>query len=1754
MSLGSQLSLGLFDSTALRGTLGLSRPSVLNFIATDDEDDDDDNAAPAVPATARVPALNVRLAGDRGLAQGWKARAGDNIAAIRLLQDLERDERAATSGEQAQLLRFTGFGASELANALFPLPGEDYRPGWEALGQELDGLTTDVERAGLMRATQYAHFTPEWIIGAVWTALDRMGFAGGRVLEPGCGTGLFLAMMPEKAAARTAITAVEMDPITARIAGKLFPNAWVRQEDFTKARLTERYDLAIGNPPFSDRTVRAEDEAGRLGLSLHDYFIARSIERLRPGGIAAFVTSRWTMDKARWTARDHIAGSADLLGAARLPARALLAEAGTEVVVDVLVFRKRLPDEQSNGAAWLETREIPGSDEGDGPLRVNGFFLDHPEMVLGEHAWTSSAHGPAYTCRGTVEQDLPALLAQALAIATAGVRFPAPEADAAVRAPTARILPGTVADGATIREGSFLLVESLLHQVVDGVPVPVSIRRNGSTEGIFDKHARIIRGLIPVRDAVRAVLRAQEANEPWGVHQSRLRAAYHSFTRQFGPINTVVTSIREVDVNAVRRAKLQRKLVGTGENAATAADVTEDEIAAADAADDADRADSDAADLATQIEALAPQMEERETQRRPNLQPFMDDPDVWLVSSIEEYDEQSGTARPGPVFTERVIHPPAEPLITSAQDALAVTLHEVGRVDLDRVAELLGRSRETVLAELGDAVFLDPEHTTDEHEHWITADAALSGAVRTRLPVAEAAAATDGRYQRNVMALRQVQPEDLRPSDITARLGAPWMPAEYVSAFCIEVIGVTARVFHCAEVACWTIDKRAFRQNAAATSEWGTARRDAGELMDDALNSVMPQIWDTWRDADGEHRELNTVETEAAKEKLARIKRAFESWVWTDSDRSDRLVRIYNDAFNNLVPRRFDGSHLQLPGASAAVALRAHQKRAVWRIIAAGSTYLAHSVGAGKTYTLCAAIMEQKRLGLVSKPMMVVPGHCLAQASREFLQLYPMARILVADETNFVKAKRQRFLARAATGQWDCIIITHDAFKFIPVNADFERGMIAEQIASYEDLLARIDPEDRLSRKRIERMKEGMGEKLDGLKTRKDDLLTMGEIGIDQVLVDEAQQFRKLSFATNQSNLKGIDPNGSQRAWDLFVKVAWLRQSQPMRPVILASGTPLTNTLAEMFSLQRIMQPEMVRTRAIHEFDAWAATFGDTRTELELQPSGLYKPVTRFAEFVNVADLMAMYRAFADVVLKDELREHVRLPTLFGGKRQIVAVPSGAAFRGYQKTLAKRIKLIEERSGKPQKGDDILLSVITDGRHAAIDLRFVQPGAANDNTNKLNALIANAHRIWLETGEREYRDPRTGRAYPARGGAQMIFSDLGTEAALQTRGFSAYSWIRSELIRLGVPAEQIAFMQDYKKSAAKQRLFAAVNEGRIRFLLGSTLTMGTGVNAQQRLVALHHLDVPWLVSDIEQREGRIERQGNQNEEIGIYAYALQGSVDATSWQLLERKIRFIALAMSGDRSIRRLEDVGSDANQFAMAKALASGDPRLMQKAGLEAEIARLDRMRAAHFDDQQAVRRQIGRARHDIDSATRALEYLAADIERRRPMRGELFSMQIGERSFTERKLAGASLLTQLKLWMKNKRTGRVAIAQLGGFVVSLAVRGHGREDWRGQVVLELGGEDVEFDITDDTGPLGIVARLENALEGLERTQVEQRQVLVAAERRLPGYEQRLGGSFEFAEELALKQAELAALEASLEATKAANDDEQETQDAEAA
>ena len=1710
----AQFTLNLFDSSALGWTVPVPMST-----SADDNDASDETEAPIQAPVARaigkkLPANNYRLTGDRTLARGWPARGRENVEAIRLSKQIEDENRAATPAEQAKLMRYVAFGASELAQSAFMAPGEHrFRSGWEQIGDDLRETVTPIEYAALQRVTQYAHYTSEQIVRAVWRAAQRLGFAGGRVLEPGIGTGLFFAAMPDELRDVTRLTGVEYDPVTARIARLLHPKATIRAEDYTRSSLGDGFDLVIGNPPFAARTVRADPRTASLGLQLHDYFIARSISRLRPGGLALFVTSTGTMDKTSTTAREHIAGMADLVGAVRLPEYSMQATAGTHVVVDILVFQRRAEGHAPAGPAWHQLVEVTVADEESaeasdpeaadpsatseaetdppapdapslprhlrrGVVLVNEYFTAHPEMVLGTHAQRRGIYGigRSYTClpnpdaAGTLEVQIDAALWRL----PENIHTPDPDAltNEEPESPEPAISIGRAADGATVKEGSYLNGPGgRLCQVANGGVVPVEIKDGKTKTGIAPKAVKVIRALMAVRDALRDVLRAQADGRPYQEQQVRLRCAYSNFIRYYGPINHT-TIVVQTDAE-------------TGE--------------------------------------------ERVQHRRPNLAHFADDPDCWLVASIEYYDVDTGLARRGPIFSERVISPPAAPIVTTAADALAVTLNATGRVDPDHIAELLECSAAEAMERLGQTVFLNPAT-----EVWEIEDAYLSGPVRHKLAAAEIAVTSDGRFARNVEALRLVQPQDLLPSDITARLGAPWLPDDVIEAFVSKVMDGEVSIRHSEAFATWTVVAANFARSAAGTSEWGTERRNATGLLHDALNGSTPQIFDVIIVDGSERRVLNLEETEAAKEKLNKIKTAFVDWVWTDSGRADRLSRLYNDRFNNLVPRRFDGSHLTLPGASAVIRFYPHQKNATWRVISAGSTYIAHAVGAGKTFTMIASIMEQRRLGLIGKALIAVPGHCLAQFSREFLQLYPNARILVADESNFAKEKRARFLARAATDLWDAIIITHAAFKFIAIPGDFERAMINDEMQKLEEVALDIDSDDRITRKRVEALKERLAEKLETLQARRDDMLTIAEMGIDQLIVDESQEFRKRSFATNRTTLKGVDPDGSQRAWDLYVRRAFIATVNPRRALIQASGTPITNTMGELFTLLRFQNEGLLIERGVHEFDAWAACFGETRTELELQPSGAYKPVERFSQFVNIPELIDMFRTVADVVQKDDLRPYVRLPPIKGGQRQLITAPASEGFRGYQAVLADRIEKIRTRTGKVQKGDDILLSVITDGRHAAIDMRLASLRATNDEENKLNRLIRNVLRIWQETAADRFNQP-DGTPFPIPGAAQMIFSDLGTLAAEDKRGFSAYAWIKAELIRLGVPAAEIAIMQHFKRSAEKQRLFNDVNAGRVRIILGSTQTMGTGVNAQLRLRAMHHLDVPWLPSDIEQREGRIERQGNQSGDIEIVAYATLGSMDATMWQNNERKQRFILAALAGDRSVRKLEDVGDAADQFALAKAIASGDARLMQKAGLESEIARLERQRAAHFNDQLAVRRRITELQDESHHAARRADQVSLDLAQHISTRGDAFVLIAGDRRITERRVAGAMLLSKVRLMARSNTEDEIVLGTLGGFdLVGWAGR-----TWRNQfeasLLLRRHGIDEPIQLEADLTQAGLIARIEHILEHFEDQKLDYERKTREAEQRLVGFRERLGQPFALQGELDGKLAQLSTLNADL-------------------
>jgi N12 class adenine-specific DNA methylase len=1645
------------------------------------------------PALTGAPVIAYRIPVEgRSLAAGWRNRAAANIEAIRLAKALTASGMPATADDLALLAQYVGWGATDLAQNVFPVEGRKVGDEWKPIATDLATITSAAERRAMSLSTQYAHYTPVIITQAMWTAIRRLGFAGGRVLEPGCGSGLFMAAAPEDL--ELTWTGVENDPTTAMIAQLLQPQARIIAEDFARIKPRNPFDLAIGNPPFSRIKIKGQGHAGRMSLRLHDYFIARSLELVQDGGLAAFVVSHGTMDKANPKARNYIGSLADLIGAIRLPQGAMRREAGTDVVVDLLFFRRN--ERPTSAAEWRDLAEVTPSVPGEKPMLVNAYFAAHPEMVLGEHAWTTSPLGPVYTVKHPNPTDIAAELEAAID------RIAAPATLPIVKRPTLLAVPALApssapapasstsslklthdeiradAEAYTLKEGSYAVDRSdRLCVYYDGRLEPVPIKGDALVPGMSASQVRKIRAFIRVRNALRAVITAQVAGIDSAPAQARLLKAYRAFTEEFGPFNLTKTSYR-VDPET---------------------------------------------------------SEETPIHRRPNIGPLADDPDCWLVASIENYDMESGLATPGAVFTERVILPPATRTIETPADALAASLDQRGRVDIDYIAGLLELPRTTAIEHLGDAIYLLP-NTTDE---WVTADAYLSGQTRVKLAEARAAAAHDPIFARNVAALEEHQPKDLAPGDISARLGAPWIPNTDIEQFVLDVMKIKTTIRHEASVAAWNVNLRDFSWRPNATSEWGTDRRHAGELLQEALNGSLPQVFDTDPD---DKRILNPVATEAAREKFNKINDAFAAWIWTDPERTERLVRLYNDHFNNIVPRHFDGKHLQIPNAAKNISLRDHQKRVVWRIITSGNTYMAHAVGAGKTYSMAAACMKQRQLGLVRKPMILVPGHCLAQFSREFMQLFPLANVLVADEAAFEKSKRDRFIARATTGNWDAIIITHSAFKFIPSPTTFEEAMIGEQLAMLEateqSLKHNGGGDDRMTRKRLALRMESLKRRLDSLKGRKDDMVTIAEMGVDQLLIDEGQVFRKLDFQTSCGSIRGIDSSGSQRSWDLYVKSKYIESINPGRAIIMASGTPITNTVGELYTVQRFLNENALKERNVHEFDAWRATFGELTTDLELQPGGGYKQVVRFAAFANLPELIAMFREYADVVQRADLRDILDLPKIASGARQIVTGVATDSFKAYQETLRQRLDALQNKTGAPRMDgkNDIILSIITDGRHAAIDVRLVDPSAENEPNGKLNVMIDKIFTIWRETSENAYTT--NGKPDKRHGATQMIFSDLGTEAVAEKRGFSAYTWIRQSLIARGVPANEIVFMQDLKTSAQKQACFNAMNAGEIRILIGSTLAMGTGVNAQKRLVAIHHLDVPWLPSDIEQREGRGERQGNQNPEIGLYAYATPGSMDGPGWQILQRKSAFISAAMAGDTSIRRIDDVGAQTNSFALAKAIASGNPLLLTKAGLEMEVGRLERLRRAHNDDQWQLRRTVQHGLEDIARIEADLLALRADLDRAVSTRGDDFALHAYGKTYTNRGEAGAMLLGYAHTQPFSDHGETYAtVGTIGGFDLLGRTRLERMSGKRiAQYGVGLSNETLWPEAsTEIETPIGLIRSLEHMVASLPDKIARLNAQLVALKRRVAEAQPRVGRDWDYESELQEKCLQLAQIDAEL-------------------
>ena len=1499
-----------------------------------------------------------------------RQKCADNLTALELLRRLETEGRAASEDERRVLVKYVGWGGLPQVFA------EDSGKQWRRPAERLRELLTPEEYASARASTLNAHYTAQTVIEGIYESVQRLGFTGGRILEPALGLGHFFGLMPEEMRAQSTLTGIELDGVTLRLARHLYPDADLRHQGFEKAALIdESFDLAISNVPFGDYQVGDPQFAAQHFL-IHDYFFAKAIEKVRPGGLLVFITSKGTLDKADPTLREHLANRADFLGAVRLPNTAFKQNANTEVTTDIVFLRRPEAGQVPGGREWLNLAEHHNSD-GEA-FQINQYFAGNPQMMLGVMRSGGRMYRGQEATLAADERELGAALREAVAQLPPGI-FRARERVVENRSQTGEEVPAPD----HLKENAYTL-----H--IDGI----AIREGRSLTilaGIGEDRARRIRGLIRVRDAVREALKTQAdgAGDEAIVSARRLlNAQYDNYVSRFGPIN-----------------------------------------------------------------------------ERANLRAFTGDPDLPLLLSLEDYNDETKTAVKMAIFRERTIQV-AQPVRSAEtpKDALVLALNEKGRVDLEHIEMLLGRVSAEFLPELKGLIYRNPK--TDR---WETEDQYLSGNVRVKLAEARIATEADPTFVGNVSALEAVQPDELTPTEIEARLGAVWIPADDVKAFIIDLLDTSdVSVAHAHQIGTWLVKGEYSARSAVAnTTDWGTARYSALELIQDALNLKTPTVYDL--DPKSDRAVVNPQETEASRDRLEKIKERFKSWIWEDDGRRERLCRKYNTEFNSVRLRVFNGSHLTLPRSSPQIILRPHQKNAVWRIVQSDDALLAHVVGAGKTYTMVAAALELKRLGLAHKPMFVVPNHMLGQFSSELLTLYPTANILVAGKDDFEASRRARLFSRIATGNWDAVIVTHASFEKIPVSLENRKAFIGEQIAEVEMAIREQQGSGTRMVKELEKMRKRLELKLESMsgEDRKDQTLTFEELGVDRLFVDEAHKFKNLFYVTKMTRVAGLPQTASERAFDMFLKVQHIQKRNGGGGVVFATGTPISNTMAEMFTMQRYLQMASLRAGHLAHFDSWAATFGETVTTMELSPNGSgYRLQSRFARFVNVPELMQQFRQVADVQTAEMLK--LPVPKLTEGRPVTISAPVTPELKAFVQALVERTEKIKNGSVKPW--EDNMLKVTSEGRKAALDIRLVLPHVREAEDSKVNRAVEKIQRVWVDST-------------PKRG-AQLVFCDLSTPAGKE-HVFSVYDDVRSKLLARGIPEADIAFVQDYDNDAAKSALFKSVREGKVRILLGSTPKMGEGTNVQKRLVALHHLDAPWRPADIEQRDGRILRQGNENEFVSIYRYVTEGSFDAYMWQTLENKSRFIAQVMTGDAAMRKAEDVDAAALTYAEVKAIASGNPLVIEKAAVDAEVMRLTRLRKQHLESQYQIRHRVKSMGDSIGLTERQIANLREDLRTRADTEGESFTIRVMKENFIDRTKAGRALVF-LGAALKPFQTTKV-IGEIAGFPISLQ-----RSDEKVSVLIH-GKNTYQSNVSDNA--LGTISSLEHALRSFE-TRLREREL----------------------------------------------------------
>ncbi len=1586
------------------------REEMPSFETVASELDAEEPRQPPLEENHSYKAQNFRITDDHLGEGGAKTKYAFNIAAIQTLKQIEAEGRQARPDEQEILSRYVGWGG-------LPQAFDAENASWQKEYQQLKSLLTDEEYAAARGSTLNAHYTSPTVIKAMYDALGKMGFQSGNILEPSCGVGNFFGCLPETMQS-SKLYGVELDSITGRMARQLYPDARIEITGFEKTNRKDFFDVAVGNVPFGNYKV-ADRAFDKYGFLIHDYFLAKTLEQVRPGGVIAFITSKGTMDKASPDVRRYIAQRAELLGAIRLPNNAFKANAGTEVTSDILFLQKR------EHPIDIEPDWIHLGQTADG-IPVNSYFVDHPDMMLGRMQWDKSMYGneKETTCEPIPGADL----AQQLHAAVRNIdgeykRIEVSEMD---------INEGrTIPADPDVRNFSYALVNGQVYYRENSVMTRPVLNQTTQER---------IKGMIELRDCVRKLIDLQltdGSDAEIRAQQAELGRLYDAFSAEYGIING-----------------------------------------------------------------------------KANGRAFEGDSSYYLLCSLEILDEDRKLKRKADIFSKRTIRR-RKPVtqVDTASEALAVSIGERAKVDLPFMARLTGKAEDEIVADLQGVIFLDPLEQT-----WQTADEYLSGNVRAKLRVAQTAAESDPSFAVNVEALQAAQPKDLDASEIDVRLGTTWVDKAYIQRFMIELLGIPyyeqrrIHVNYAPQTAEWSIDgKSLLSENVNNHMKYGTRRAPALKILEDTLNLRDMRVYDVVQDENGrDKRELNQKETTIAQQKQQAIKDAFHDWVWKDPTRRHELVTRYNELFNSTRPREYDGSHIVFDGMNPEITLREHQRNAIAHVLYGGNTLLAHQVGAGKTFEMVAAAMESKRLGLCQKSMFVVPNHLTEQWASEFLRLYPSANILVTTKKDFEKAKRKQFCARIATGDYDAVIIGHSQFEKIPISQERQERLLREQIDEIAAGIEEMKREngERFTIKRMEATRKSLEARLEKLKAdeKKDDVVTFEELGVDRLFVDEAHAFKNGFLATKMRNVAGIATSESQKSTDMFLKCRYMDELTGGRGVIFATGTPVSNSMTELYTMQRYLQYGTLEKMGLIHFDAWASTFGETVTAIELAPEGTgYRARTRFAKFFNLPELMAMFKEVADIKTADQL--HLPVPN---AHYETMAVKPSV----YQEEM---VEALSERASKVHSGavdpkEDNMLRITSDGRKLGLDQRLMNPLLPDEPGSKVNACMENILRIYKEGDAQKL--------------TQLVFCDLSTPHG--DGSFNVYDDIRDKLVASGIPKEEIQFIHDADTEIKKKELFAKVRSGQVRILFGSTQKLGAGTNVQDRLIALHDLDAPWRPGDLEQRAGRIVRQGNMNPDVHIYRYVTEKSFDSYLWQTIENKQRFISQIMSSKSPVRACDDVDETALSYAEIKALCAGDPRIREKMDLDIEVAKLRLMKADYQSNQFKLEDQILKQYpEEIRQAQEWAKGYRADMAllEAHPLPKDGFvGMAIKGKRIADKEAAGKMLLEACRLSPHDMELG-----EYRGMKMTVDY-----DSYRQEVKLILRGE-MSHTVTMGTDVYGNLTRIENALANMPQKLEKAEERIAELERQTEQARAELGKPFAQEKELEAKAARLAELNAAL-------------------